>query len=554
MPAPATIEAFLELGFKSGLLEQPDVVAYRQQLPDSGPVPRTAEELARAMVRDGLLTPFQADSLLVGKWRGFIINGKYRLMQKLGAGGMGSVYLCEHIHMQRRVALKVLPLAQARDPDSLERFYREARAVAQLDHPNIVRAHDIDREDDLHFIVLEYIDGSNLHDIVRRCGPLAVVRAAHYIRQAAQGLQHAFEAGLVHRDVKPGNILLDRNGVVKVLDMGLARFFYEPEDNYSEDQEGNVLGTADYVAPEQAHDSRVDVRADIYSLGVTFYYLLSGKGPFHSGTLSQKLIWHQVRQPKSIRAFRPEVPEELVQTLEKMMAKDPAERFQTPGEVVEALLPWTQTPIPPPPEAEMPPAGQAPRVGPSNGGASANTPLSQGVGPATPISRAPKIVALPRPPGPITPSRLTPARQTPPAAPESAPSTSHMPASLKPAEEPPAAKSDSQPAAPPSVRGDSKPAPKSGPAKPSSGQSAPAKVSPPNASTPKPLAPGAVKGTTPVRAPAKSAPAPVSKNPQAGSPRPAEPGFFTQNIWLIVGGVLFVAGIATLITAMIVGP
>src|SRR5262249_36600995 len=157
-----------------------------------------------------------AENLLAGKWKGFIISGKYRLLQRLGAGGMGCVYLCEHILMRRRVALKVLPLNQAQDVAALERFYRQARALAALDHPKLARAPDNDHQAKLHFLAMEYVDGASLQDIVRQHGPMDVLRAAHYIRQAALGLQHAHEAGLVHRDIKPGNLILDRTGTVKV--------------------------------------------------------------------------------------------------------------------------------------------------------------------------------------------------------------------------------------------------------------------------------------------------------------------------------------------------
>src|SRR5262249_27270936 len=226
---------------------------------------------------------------------------------------MGSVYLCEHKFMRRRVAVKVLPSAKAEESSALERFYREARAVAALDHPNIVRAYDIDQDDKLHFLVMEYIDGASLQEIVKRHGPLEVPRAAHYMRQSAEGLEHAHQtANLIHRDIKPGNILVDRTGLVKVLDMGLARFFNDDESCITAKYDENVLGTADYLAPEQALDSHdVDIRADIYSLGATFYFCLTGHTPFEGGTVAQKLIWHQTRQPKPIRALRPEVPEEL---------------------------------------------------------------------------------------------------------------------------------------------------------------------------------------------------------------------------------------------------
>src|SRR5262249_39644108 len=160
---------------------------------------------------------------------------------------MGSVYLCEHKFMRRRVAVKVLPSSKAQESSALERFYREARAVAALDHPNIVRAYDIDQDDQLHFLVMEYIDGANLQEIVKRSGPVAIPRAVHYIRQAAQGLMHAHKtANLIHRDIKPGNVLVDRNGLVKVLDMGLARFFNDDESCITAKYEENALGTADY--------------------------------------------------------------------------------------------------------------------------------------------------------------------------------------------------------------------------------------------------------------------------------------------------------------------
>src|SRR5438552_4065567 len=257
-------------------------------------------------------------------------------MERLGSGGMDSVFLCEHKLMRRRAAVKVLPSAKASDPSSLERFYREARAVAALDHPNIVRAYDVDQEEALHFLVMEYIDGSSLQDLVKKAGRLDPVRAAHYISQAALGLQHAHDvAGLVHRDIKPGNVIVDRLGTVKLLDLGLARFFHDEDDLLTKKYDENVLGTADYLAPEQALDSHgVDIRADIYSLGATFYFCLTARTPFAEGTVAQKLIWHQTRQPKSVKAFRADVPENVLVILDKMMAKDPSQRYQVPAEVV----------------------------------------------------------------------------------------------------------------------------------------------------------------------------------------------------------------------------
>jgi serine/threonine protein kinase len=360
MPAPTTVAEFLDLGYRSGLVEREAIEALRQDWRQAGIEHQAPRELADSLIREGLLTHFQAEKLLVGRWRRFVLSGKYRLLEKLGAGGMGLVFLCEHILMGRKVAVKVLPEQQAEDPTSLARFHREARAVARLDHPNIVRAHDIDRDDKWHFLVLEFVDGVNLHDFVRKNGTLTPARAAHYVRQAALGLEHAHLAGLVHRDIKPGNLLLDRQGTVKLLDMGLARFFHEDTGAFVKEFEaGYIIGTADYVAPEQIIDSRVDVRADIYSLGGTLYYLLVGKSPFQDGTTPQKMIWHQVRQPKSLRLLRPDVPEELVAVIEKMLAKEPARRYQTPAEVAAALEPFTRVSILPPTEEEMPPSALA---------------------------------------------------------------------------------------------------------------------------------------------------------------------------------------------------
>src|SRR4051794_1557073 len=278
MPAPTTTDEFLDLVRKSGVADEKRLDAYLTRARATGPLPPEPGKFAGLLVRDGILTHFQAEQFLQGKWRRFTI-GKYKVLERLGQGGMGSVYLCEHMLMRRRVAVKVLPASKADDTSSLERFYREARAVAALDHPNIVRAYDIDQDDKLHFLVMEHVDGASLQDIIKKGGAMDVLRACHYMRQTALGLQNAHEtAGIVHRDIKPGNILVDRTGVVKVLDMGLARFFRDEDDIITKKYDENVLGTADYLAPEQALDSHeVDIRADIYSLGATFYFTLTGR-------------------------------------------------------------------------------------------------------------------------------------------------------------------------------------------------------------------------------------------------------------------------------------
>jgi eukaryotic-like serine/threonine-protein kinase len=356
MPAPASIDELLDLIRKSGVMDDKRLDVYMEKLRTAAqPPPANPAALAALMTRDGLVTGFQAEQLMLGKWRRFSI-GKYKVLERLGSGGMGSVFLCEHKFMRRRVAVKVLPTAKAADPSSLQRFYQEARAVAALDHPNIVHAYDIDQDENLHFLVMEYVDGPSLQEMVRRSGPLSVVRACHYISQSAEALDHANSAGLVHRDIKPGNILVDRVGVVKILDMGLARFFHDDEeDSLTRKFDENVLGTADYLAPEQADDSHtVDIRADIYSLGGTFYFLLTGKTPFGDGSVPQKLMWHRTRQPKAPSSYRNDIPPELEAVLDKMMAKEPGQRYSVPAEIMQALSPWTQEPIPPPPESEMP--------------------------------------------------------------------------------------------------------------------------------------------------------------------------------------------------------
>jgi eukaryotic-like serine/threonine-protein kinase len=357
MPAPATVVDFLDIVRKSGLVPNEHLSRYSDGVssPD-----RSLDQLADQLVRDGLLTFFQAKQLKLGRYKRFQIAGKYRLLELLGVGGMGAVYLCEHEFMKRLVAVKVLPVDKiSSDPTALDRFYREARAVAALDHPNIVRAFDIDKFESVHFLVMEYVDGNSLQEIVtkyvQRKQFYDPVRAAHAIAQAAAGLQHASDLGIVHRDIKPGNLLLDRRGTIKVLDMGLARFFDHRNDNLTARLDDKcVLGTADYLAPEQATNDPIDVRADIYGLGGTLYFLLTGRSPFPDGTVAQKLVAHQTQKPKAVRQFRSDVPAGLLAVLEKMMEKKPANRYQTPMDVMAALEPWTSQPIDVPAHDDMP--------------------------------------------------------------------------------------------------------------------------------------------------------------------------------------------------------
>lgn len=309
--------------------------------------------------------------------------GKYRLLAELGEGGMGRVFLAEHVKMRRQVAIKVLSPQQAGDVGALERFEREARAVAALRHPNIVQAYDIDQEGNYHYIVMEYVAGSDLSDYVRRTGPVSWFHAADVISQAASALDHAHHAGMVHRDVKPSNLLLDPTGNVKLLDLGLAMFAREQSISPSPSTQ-DVFGTFDFLAPEQATDSaHVDCRADIYSLGATFYFLLAGVAPFADHAYIHKLIAHQSKKPKSIREHVATVPAILETVVDKMMAKRPQERYQSAAEVEQALKPFarrlerpfevTPLPIPSPPVRDTTAPSKSPRSAEVGGGSTVST-------------------------------------------------------------------------------------------------------------------------------------------------------------------------------------
>jgi len=291
------------------------------------------------LIENGYITQWQSDNFFIGKYKGFFL-GKYKLLRAIGAGGMSSVYLAVHTLLERQVAIKVLPKSRVTtDSSYLERFLLEAQAVAALDHPNIVRAYDVDKEgENIHYLVMEFVDGPDLLSYVKANGPMDIYRAAKHIRQAALGLHHAHLAGLIHRDMKPANLLVDKEDNVHVLDLGLARFTDEKRASLTLAYDENVLGTADYLAPEQARNSHnVDARADIYGLGCTLYYLLLGRVPFPEGTLAQRIAAHQKRMPPRIQDERPEVPDELAEICWKMMAKDPNDRQQSAEEVADDL-------------------------------------------------------------------------------------------------------------------------------------------------------------------------------------------------------------------------
>jgi len=338
---PLSTDKFLELVRKSKLIDPAQLDAWLRRGDRGARESCPSAQLARMLVKDGLLTSYQADLLLAGRWQNFVLNGKYKVLSLLGTGGMGSVYLCEHLRMSRRVAVKVLPPSLADDPLALQRFLREARALGALDHPNIVHAHDFECEGRMPFIVMEHVEGTNLQKLVAEQGPLGVAQATHCLAQAAAGLEHARKAGWVHRDIKPANLLVDRAGTVKLLDMGLAKLFQDGGSSVTQDLgDQSIMGTADYIAPEQALNGQdVDIRADIYSLGATFYFALTGQALFPGVSAAQKLLFHQVKAPTPIRQLRPEVPQALAAVIERALSKRREARYQTPAELVAALDP-----------------------------------------------------------------------------------------------------------------------------------------------------------------------------------------------------------------------
>jgi serine/threonine-protein kinase len=323
--------------------------------------PRAA---AQHLLKKSCLTPYQVNQIFQGQATGLAL-GQYRLLERLGEGGMGQVFKARHQAMGRIVALKVIRKDRLENERAVKRFRREIQMAGQLQHPNVVLAFDADHVGGTHFFAMEYVDGTDLARLVKQGGPLPVATACDYIRQAALGLQHAHERGMVHRDIKPGNLLLSKgegsiNGrpapvnkgkrtgggptkpLIKILDMGLARLEdFADEATASISRDGTVMGTPDYMAPEQAKDSHnVDWRGDIYSLGCTFYYLLTGQVPFPGGSNIEKLLKHQMDTPRPIEQLRPDLPAKVRSILNGMLAKRKEDRIQTAGEVASLLAPF----------------------------------------------------------------------------------------------------------------------------------------------------------------------------------------------------------------------
>ena len=340
--AVSTRASFVETLFLSNLLS-PDQFA---EVP-AGDDDESPRALAKQLIEKGLLTRWQAQELLKGRTQFFL--GKYKLLETLGQGGMGSVFTAEHTAMHRVVALKVMSKALLKNEDAIARFQREIRSAAALNHPNIVAAYDADCVKDTYFLVMEYVAGNTMKEWVKAHGALPIEWSCECIWQAANGLQHAFERNMVHRDIKSSNLLVvpdeaTAQPVVKILDMGLARFASETGRESGEiTQTGQIMGSPDYIAPEQAKSAKdADIRADIFGLGCTLFELLTGRLPYLGDTVMEKLMNRAIAPAPRVSSIRPDCPPALDEIVARMLERDPKRRYQTPGEVAAALAPIKQ--------------------------------------------------------------------------------------------------------------------------------------------------------------------------------------------------------------------
>ena len=306
----------------------------RSTKPDDTQSQVSDKRLAGQLVRMGVLTNYQADQLLAGRTK--LTLGPYIITDWIGQGGMGQVFKAVHDMLGRASAVKVLPLHKT-TPDAIESFRREIRAQAKLDHANLVRAFDAGEDGNVHYLVVEYVPGTDLRRLVRSKGRLTVQQAANIIKQSAEGLAHAHERNLIHRDIKPGNILVTPDGTAKLSDLGLAFYL----NDRSDPRAGKIVGTADYLSPEQIRTpNNITSNSDIYSLGCTLYYAVTGKVPFPGGNSHSKARRHLEETPWHPRRFNEEVSDDFVDLIGDMMEKDPLHRIQSAMEVAERLSPW----------------------------------------------------------------------------------------------------------------------------------------------------------------------------------------------------------------------
>ena len=336
-PSHRSAIEFLKIVAKSGIVDAKKLTAIDKQVRKSANTIST-EKLIDRMIHAGLLTEWQTDKLRKGRYKGFFL-GKYKMLSHLGTGGMSTVYLAQQMLTGQRRAIKVLPKNKITERSYLPRFYQEARTIAALNHPNIIKIYDVHEQDDIHYMVMEYVNGRDLYELVMQDGPLDFELARDCIVQAATGLTHAHDRNLIHRDVKPANLFRTDNGTVKVLDLGLALLKSDDDEHgLSKQYNEKTMGTADYLSPEQAINSHtVDHRSDIYSLGCTLYYLLAGQPPFNEGTLAQRIAKHQLIMPVEVRQLRQDCPADLNQICMKMLQKEPNDRFENCEQIVQAF-------------------------------------------------------------------------------------------------------------------------------------------------------------------------------------------------------------------------
>jgi serine/threonine protein kinase len=335
-----TLDEFLVSLMNSGVMDRTDLSRFLENLPQGAAI-SDAESLARELHRQSLLTVFQAREILKGKARGLVL-GPYVVLDFAGGGGMGCVYKARHRDTGKVVALKTLSPALADTTEAVERFQREVETWKRLEHPHIVAVLDSGQASSGPFLVMEYVEGRDLYTFVKLSGPLPIPQSVSCVLQAASGLQYAHEQGVVHRDVKPSNLLLDERGIVRLVDLGLVRLMRldlsEPTAPGRLTRQKQMLGTPDYMSPEQARDPRTaDARSDIYSLGCTWHFLLTGRSPYGGDTDIMRLLAHREQPVPSLRVMRPHVPEEADAIFQKMLAKRPEDRFQTMAEVITAL-------------------------------------------------------------------------------------------------------------------------------------------------------------------------------------------------------------------------
>lgn len=341
---PTTADTFVALLEESRLLS-PDQLAAVRQRAAGDPDPR---DLARKLVRERVLTMWQARNLLAGGTSFFL--GRYKLLERLGAGGRAKVYKAEQAPMGRIVAIKVLDPALLSDAEAVARWKREIRLAAALNHPAIITAVDSEQVDNVHFMVMEYVEGRDLKAWVDEAGPLPVDFACECIKQAAAGLYHAHTRGVVHRDIKAGNILVVAKTLqdvpqAKLLDMGFARFLADEPQDMRLTQPWQTFGTPEYMAPEQGEAAaKADHRSDIFSLGCTLFKLLTAEFPFGGLTTMQKLMARANNDAKRVRSLRPDVPQPVDDVVAKMLARRPEDRYQSALEVAKGLAPFSMVP------------------------------------------------------------------------------------------------------------------------------------------------------------------------------------------------------------------